>query len=308
MTPRPPVLPGVLTPRAPVTPGVPRAPVTPGVPRAAVVPVVHLVGAGPGDPMLLTRRAARLLAAADVVVLDRRSLDAIAALAPPAAERVLVGRADGRPAWDTEAVADLLADRAKGGGLAHSTTGHGTGGLGRAGNHQAGEATQPPATTDTPPATGPGPVVVRVKSGDAFVCSRGGEEMAALLARGVHVEVTPGVSAATAAPLAARMPRGEAVTIVAGNHDPEHPLTDVGALADPTGSLVVLVGRARQGAIADALVAAGLDPSTPAAVVHAATRPGTRVVRTTVGALGAHRLPPPATVVIGPTKANRAHP
>ena len=149
------------------------------------------------------------------------------------------------------------------------------------------------------------PVVVRLKSGDPFVCSRGGEEMAALIARGIHVEVTPGVSAATAAPLAAGMPRGRTVTILAGNDDPVYPGTDVGALADADGSLVVLVGRARQRHLAEALLAAGLDPDTPAAIVHAATRPGARVVHTTLEHLGDHRLPPPATVVIGPA---RAHP
>ncbi len=229
-------------------------------------PTVHLVGAGPGDPRLLTRRAARLLARADVVVVDRRSLDEIAALAPPGAERVFVGRADGRPAWDTDAIADLLADRA-----------------GRV----------------------PGATVVRLKSGDPFVCSRGGEEMAALVARGIQVEVTPGVTAATAAPLAAGVPRGRTVTILAGNDDPVYPATDLAALADPASSLVVLVGRARQRHLADALIGAGLDPRTPAAVVHAATRPGARTLHTTLERLGDHRLPPPTTVVIGPA---RAHP
>ncbi len=229
-------------------------------------PTVHLVGAGPGDPLLLTRRAARLLAQADVVVVDRRSLEAIAALAPVNAERIFVGRADGHPAWDTDAVADLLADRAR--------------------LHAGG-------------------TVVRLKSGDPFVCSRGAEEVAALVARGIHVEVTPGVSAATAAPLAAGMPRGRTVTILAGNDDPVYPAVDLAALADPTATLVVLVGRSRQHHLAQALVAAGLDPATPAAVVHAATRPGARTVHTTLEHLGAHRLPPPATVVIGPA---RAHP
>ncbi len=209
---------------------------------------------------------------ADVVVVDRRSLDPIVALAPAHAERIFVGRADGHPAWDTDAVADLLADRARN----------------RAGGGDGGAAT----------------VVVRLKSGDPFVCSRGGEEMAALRQRGIRVEVTPGVSAATAAPLAAGMARGRIVTILAGNDDPVYPVTDIGALADPDGTLVVLVGRARQHHLADALLAAGLDPSTPAAVVHAATRPGARTVHTTLEHLGAHRLPPPATVVIGPARAH----
>jgi siroheme synthase len=290
--------------------------------------------------MLLTRRAARLLSQADVVVVDRRSLDPIVALAPPTAERIFVGRVDGHPAWDTDAVADLLAARAQAPApppqCAESDIQRGVLDL-LAARAQApapppqcaesdvqrgvladstAHATAPPpecAGTDTTGdvaahSTGAvrpaGPVVVRLKSGDPFVCSRGGEEMAALAARGIHVEVTPGVSAATAAPLAAGMPRGRTVTILAGNDDPVYPVTDIAALADPDGSLVVLVGRARQRHLADALLAAGLDPNTPAAVVHAATRPGGRVVHTTLEHLGDHRLPPPATVVIGPARAH----
>ena len=224
--------------------------------------LVHLVGAGPGDPLLLTRRAARLLAEADVVVLDRRSLDAVAALAPAAAERCYVGRsADGAP-WSTERIVDLLADRAA------------------AGMH-----------------------VVRLKGGDPFVCSRGGEERLALVDRGVACNVVPGVSAATAAPLAGGVPRGRTVTIVAGNDDPCCPDLDLAGLADPSASLVILTGRARQGLFARTLVAAGLDPSTPAAVVQGATTPSQRAVATTLAQLGTCRLPPPATVVIGPAAA-----
>ena len=228
-------------------------------------PTVHLVGAGPGDPMLLTRRAAQLLAVAEVVVCDRRSLDPIVALAPAGAERIFVGRADGHPAWDTDRTADLLAARARA-----------------------------------------GRTVVRLKGGDPFVCSRGGEEMLALIDRGIECRVTSGVTAATAAPLAAGLPRGRTVTIVAGNDDPVYPPTDLAALADPLGSLVVMVGRSRQGAIAHNLAEAGLDPDTPAAVVHGATRTDARVVHTHLAALGDHRLPPPSTVVIGPEARTRA--
>jgi siroheme synthase len=227
-------------------------------------PVVHLVGAGPGDPLLLTRRAARLLAEADVVVADRHSAAPVLALARPGAERVYVGRTSDGPAWTTDAIADLLAARARA-GLA----------------------------------------VVRLKSGDPFVCSRGAEEAAALAARGVPVDVTPGVTAATAAPLAGGLARGTTVTVASGDRDPYAAPVPWEALADPDASLVVLTGRAQQAAIAARLGEAGLPGDTPAAVVHAAARPGTRVAATTLAGLRTTRLPPPAAVVIG---GPRAHP
>ncbi len=168
----------------------------------AADPVVHLVGAGPGDPLLLTRRAARLVGDADVVVADRPSLDPILALAPAGAERVHVGRTPSGHAWAIDAVVDLLADRARAGGL-----------------------------------------VVRLKSGDPFVCSRGAEEVAALAERGVRCLVTPGVTAATAAPLASGLAAGASVTIASGDRDPAAAPVPWDALAEPAASLVVLTGR-----------------------------------------------------------------
>ena len=207
-----------------------------------------------------------------MVVVDRHSLDAVAALAPVAAERCYVGRSGHGPAWSTDRIVDLLADRAAA-----------------------------------------GLTVVRLKGGDPFVCSRGGEERLALLERGVGCVVVPGVSAATAAPLAAGVARGRSVTIVAGNDDPCQPDLDLASLADPWSSLVVLTGRNRQGFVASTLIDAGLAAATPAVVVHGATRRGQRVVATTLAGLGSCHLPPPATVVIGPAAAaspevRRAHP
>jgi siroheme synthase len=75
-------------------------------------PTVHLVGAGPGDPQLLTRRAARLLRAADVVVADRRATDAVLVLAPATAQRHDVGGTGDAPAWSLGRVVDLLAAHA----------------------------------------------------------------------------------------------------------------------------------------------------------------------------------------------------
>lgn len=232
--------------------------------------VVHLVGAGPGDPLLLTRRAARLLGEADVVVADRHSTDPVVALARPDAERCYVGRTPEGDAWPLHKVVDMLE--------AHAAAGR---------------------------------TVVRLKSGDVFVCSRAAEEAAALLARGVRVVTTPGVTSATAAPLAAGVVPavGARVTIASGDDDPAAAPVPWDDLADPGSTLVVLTGRAHQRTIAGRLADAGLSGATPASVVHAAGRPGTQVAATDLAHLGATRLPPPAAVVIGPMIGDaRAHP
>jgi uroporphyrin-III C-methyltransferase len=252
---------------------------------------VAFVGAGPGAPDLLTRRGRDRLQEADVVVSDRPSLDAVLdRYAPVAVERILVGRTRAarpaaqqqegkiwqRPAWPLDAVADLLADR-----------------------HAAGRR------------------VVRLKSGDLFVCSRAAEEITALRDRSVPVELVPGVSAAVAAPLAAGVAmapggRGTA-TVVAGNDDPLYPPVDWAGVARAGGTVVVLMGRAHQRAIAERLLAAGRAPDTPVHLVHGATRDDQRIAATTLAGLGDVRLPAPATAVIAgatPTDqgARGAHP
>jgi uroporphyrin-III C-methyltransferase len=242
---------------------------------------VHLVGAGPGDPALLTRAALDALAGADAVVYDRPSLDEVVALAGPGAERHLVGRAPGRRALAQDEVNALLVT------------------LGRA----HGE-------------------VVRLKSGDPFVASRGGEEARALAEAGVAVRVTPGVSSALAAPAAAGIPLmlrqlSVTVTVVDGNDDPEHAAPpDWEAIARVGGTLVILTGRGRIRRIAARLVSGGLAPDTPIAAISAGSRPSQRVERGTLAELPPP-LPPPVTFVVGavaaldlttPVEVARAHP
>ena len=221
---------------------------------------MHLVGAGPGDPLLLTRRAAELLAEADVVVADRRSSDGIVALARPGAAVVYVGRADGRDARSLDEIADLLAEHACAGRR-----------------------------------------VVRLKAGDPFVCSRGGEEADELAERGIAVDVVPGVTAATAAPLLAAVPRGDTVVVASGDADEVAPPVPWGDLADGRSSLVVLTGRSHLGSIASALMEAGLPSATPATLVHGASRPSQQQRTVALRDLGTTRLPAPATFVVGPT-------
>ncbi len=239
---------------------------------------VTLVGAGPGDPMLLTGAARAALAKADVVVYDRPSADAVVALAPPEAERRCVGLAPGRRALTQDEVNALLVS------------------LGREGRD-----------------------VVRLKSGDPFVASRGGEEALALRDAGVAVAVVPGVSSALGAPAAAGIPLmlrqlSVTATFVDGNDDPEHGVPpDWDLLARLGGTLVILTGRGRIRRIAARLMAGGLSPDTPIAAISAGSRPEQVVERGTLGSLP-RPLPPPVTFVVGDvaaldlTEATRAHP
>jgi uroporphyrin-III C-methyltransferase len=228
---------------------------------------VTLVGAGPGDPMLLTGAARAALGSADVVVYDRPSADAVVALARPEAERRCVGLMPGRRALPQHEVNALLIE------------------LGASGRE-----------------------VVRLKSGDPFVASRGGEEALALRAAGVDVAVVPGVSSALAAPAAAGIPLmlrqlSVTATFVDGNDDPEHGTPpDWDLLAQLGGTLVILIGRGRIRRIAAKLIAGGLAEGTPIAAISGATRDAQVVERGTLGALP-RPLPPPVTFVVGDVAA-----
>ena len=227
---------------------------------------VHLVGAGPGDPSLLTVAALERLREARVIVYDRPSMDEIVALAPPDAERHCVGRARGRRALSQPEVNALLVQ------------------LGRAGD------------------------VVRLKSGDPFVASRGGEEAVALQAAGIAVNVIPGVSSALAAPAAAGIPLmlrqlSVTATFVDGNDDAEHAdPPDWDALARLGGTLVILTGRGHIRRIAAKLIGGGRAPDTPIAAISGAGRKEQQVLRGTLSDLPAP-LPPPVTFVVGAAAA-----
>jgi uroporphyrin-III C-methyltransferase len=215
---------------------------------------VYLVGAGPGDPGLITARGLELLRSCDVLVYDRLVAAELVDEAPRGALRIA------RDKLEQERVNELLVA-------------HGSARL----------------------------EVVRLKGGDPFVFGRGGEEALALARAGVPFEVVPGVSALAAAPAAAGIPlthRGVSaqVTVVQG-----HGQLDADALAAAPGTLVVFMGLAGLPRLAAELVAAGMDPATPAAVVSAGTMPQQEVVRGTLGDIGALSagLATPALVVVG---------
>jgi len=228
---------------------------------------VWLVGAGPGDPELLTLKALKALQAAEVVVHDRLTPQAIIDLAAPGARRIDVGKRKSRHTLPQDDINLLLV------GLARD-----------------------------------GLRVVRLKGGDPFVFGRGGEEAEALRAAGIAFEIVPGLSAVIAAPAAAGIPvthRGVSAsfTVVTGHRQRGERGVEWEALARAGGTIIVLMGVAHRGEIADRLIAGGLPADTPVAAVHAATTERQHVVRTTLAELAVTPLVAPATIVIGAVAA-----
>ena len=230
---------------------------------------VSIVGAGPGDPELMTVRGLNRLRRADVVVYDRLVDPSLLDEAPPAAELVFAGKARGFVALEQRDIEALLIARA------------------RAAKR-----------------------VVRLKGGDPFVFGRGGEEVAALVAAGIPVEVVPGVTAATTVPASAGIPVthrdwSSSLTIVTGHEDPtkDEDNVDWNWLAASRGTLVILMGLAQLPRICDRLLAGGRAADTPAAVISAGTRPDQRTVTAPLAELpavvAAAQLVAPALVVVG---------
>ena len=227
---------------------------------------VILVGAGPGDPGLLTVRAVEALKTADVVVhdglIDPRVLD----IAPPSAQRISVAKQRARHTLPQEAINALLVAEAL-----------------------AGET------------------VIRLKGGDSFIFGRGGEEVEACRAAGVPVQVIPGISAAIGGAAEAMLPLthrdlSSAVSFVAGQCKG---LTeqDWSGLAGTGRTLVIYMGVATAEQIADKLIADGVSPGTPVAVLEKIGRPDARALRTLLTDLGGmiarEKVGSPALIVVG---------
>jgi uroporphyrin-III C-methyltransferase len=228
---------------------------------------VYLVGAGPGDPDLLTMRATRLLARADVVLTDRLVDPRVLRLVAPGALIVDVGKhtGDADPATAQARITAQLVE------------------------HGARGAT-----------------VVRLKGGDPFVFGRGAEELDALRAAGIDVEVVPGLTSALALPALAGVPvteRGVASSVVvASGHDVDLAVRAVLA-APPDATVVLLMAVANRDAIAARLLDAGLAPSTAVAIIERGASPQERRVPTTLEHLGDAEVEPPAVLVVGAVAA-----
>lgn len=228
---------------------------------------VALVGAGPGDPELLTLKALRLLQAADVVVYDNLVGQGILDLIPARVEKIYVGKKASNHTLPQEEISQLLVELAVGGRR-----------------------------------------VVRLKGGDPFVFGRGGEELAVLQAAGISVEIVPGITAALGASASFGFPlthrdHAQSCVFVTGHIKDECVDLDWASLAKARQTLVIYMGIASLDSIAGQLVAHGLAPATPAALIHKATLPEQRMHVTTLADLpeAARRegVKPPSLIVIG---------
>lgn len=241
--------------------------------------IVYLVGAGPGDPGLITVRGHHLLGACDAIAADALANPGIvdaARRANPGVEVHDVGKRGGnRASWSQEDINALLVR------------------LGREGKR-----------------------VVRLKGGDPFVFGRGSEEALALAAAGVAFEVVPGVTAGIAAPAYAGIPvthRGHAtsVTFVTGHEDPtkDEPETSWAALAQAGGTIVLYMGVKTLPGISRALLDGGMPVDTPAAAVQWGTHPRQRTVVATIAtlsdAIARAGLTAPVITIIGDVVALR---
>lgn len=230
---------------------------------------VYLVGAGPGDPGLLTLRGRECIAEADVILHDDLVDRRVLRFARKDAEIVAMGKhgdVSHRDRQQVEINRRMIAE-ARGGRF-----------------------------------------VVRLKGGDPFVFGRGGEEAEALAAAGIAFEVVPGVTSAAAVPAYAGIPlthRGlnSSFTVVTGHEAPgaaSH--IDWEALAGME-TVVFLMGLKRIEEILPRLVASGKSAATPAACVRSGTRPDQQVIVGTLGDLAekvkAAGLAPPAVIVVG---------
>ncbi len=198
---------------------------------------VSIVGAGPGPLNLMTLRALDRLRRAEVVVHDRLIASDVLDQIPSAAHRVYVGKALGHHVVPQEGIHELLVAHARAGAR-----------------------------------------VVRLKGGDPFVFGRGGEEVQALQAEGIAFEVVPGVTAASGCSSAAGIPLTHRDLAASCVFLPGH-LADDGAshdwrsLARPGQTRVFYMGIQRLPHIAERLLAHGLAPDTPAAIVRDGSRP-----------------------------------
>ncbi len=230
---------------------------------------VYLIGAGPGDPGLLTIKAKQILARADVIVYDRLIAKRILQELPKRIVKIYVGKqSGGNSIPGQDAIPRILATNAKKGKL-----------------------------------------VVRLKGGDPFLFGRGGEEIQKLRQEGVDFEVVPGITSALAVPAYAGIPvthrkYASSLAIVTGHEDPgKSKKVDWKKLATAVDTIVILMGVSNLQAILQSLIDGGRSAETPVAIVERGTTKRQRITAGTIQTITEQaverRIQSPAVIIIG---------
>ena len=228
---------------------------------------VILVGAGPGDPELMTLKAVRALKSADLILHDGLIGDRILDHARREARIVCVGKRRGQSGISQREINALMIAQAR-----------------------------------------EGKIVVRLKGGDAFVFGRAAEEIAAIHAAGITLEVVAGITAAQACAADAQLPltyrgRVRQLSLVTGAASDGEPDLDWEALARPGQAFAIYMGVHTASAVTQQLIAAGADPTTSVIIVENGGRPQRRTIATTLvdlpDAVAAKAVRGPAIMFVG---------
>lgn len=237
--------------------------------KSMVYGKVYLVGAGPGDPKLLTVKAVELIKEADVLIYDRLGVsEEVLSMAPAKAEKIFVGKRAGLHEVPQDQITNIIIEKAMKGGK-----------------------------------------IVRLKGGDPFIFGRGGEEAEALIEKGIKFEVVPGVSSSVSAPMYAGIPLthrdyAASVAIITGHRagDAEKPVDWV-KIANAVDTMVILMGVESLEGIVSKLLKGGINSEKPVAMVESGTLPQQRTLISTLGAVvkeaKAKEIKPPSVIVIG---------